>query len=169
MPQPGNSLLFTALLLGLPMVLSQTSRLMTDAPLSFFVVGFICCYLWLEYGATDDLRLAGFFAAGMLFTKNEGLGLFVVLLVTMTIALLVQRKLRHSLTVALWLLGVPLVATAVWYVFRSGIPKVSEDYGSRMNPVYFLQNISRVPEILTGSITYWGSVEDWLIFWPVLC
>ena len=70
--------------------------------------------------------------------------------------------------VAVWLLVVPLALTAPWFVFRLGIPKLHEEYGSRINPVYFFENISRVPEILGGSTRYWGNVEDWLIFWPLL-
>ena len=86
-----RSLLFGALVLGLPMVLSQTARLMTDAPLSFFVaVSFMCSYLWLKTGHRDDLRLAGFFTAGMLFTKSEGTGFFLILLAGLAVGLVTQ-------------------------------------------------------------------------------
>ena len=164
-----RSLLFVALVLGLPMVLSQTARLMADAPLSFFVAtSFMCCYLWLKTGQRDDLRLAGFFTAGMLFTKNEGMGFFLILLAGLGIGLISQGRRDQLRPVAVWLLLVPLALTAPWFAFRLGIPKLHEDYGSRISPVYFLENISRAPEILGGSIRYWGNTEDWLIFWPLL-
>src|SRR5262249_45445684 len=124
-----RSLLFGALVLGLPMLLSQTARLMTDAPLSFFVaLSFMCCYLWLKMGHPDDLRLAGFFTAGMLFTKSEGVGFFLILLATLGVGLVRHGQRDKLRSAALWLLIVPLALTAPWFAFRLGIPKLHEDY-----------------------------------------
>jgi hypothetical protein len=163
-----NALLFTAMLIGLPMLLSQTSRIMADPVLSFFVMAaFVCCFLWIESGHPDDLRLTGFFTAGMLFTKNEGMGLFLILIIMAFCGLLAQKKFGQMLSAAIWLLVVPLAMTAAWFAFRWGIPKVHEDYGARINPLCFLNNISRIPKMAFYSSQYWANAGDWLIFWPL--
>lgn len=164
-----HALVFTALLAGVPMLLSQTARLMSDAPLALFVMGaFICCYLWLESGHPDDLRLAGVLAAGMLFTKNEGVGLWAILVLIAAIAIVVERKRKLFAPAVVWLAAAPLSLTAVWFVFRLGIPKLHEDYGGRIDPVYFLTNASRVPEVLSGSLGFFGQWNDWLLLWPLV-
>lgn len=163
-----HALVFTALLAGVPMLLSQTSRLMSDAPLALFVMGaFICCYLWLESSHPDDLRLAGVLAAGMLFTKNEGIGLLAILALIAAMAIVAQRRMKLFVPAVVWLAAVPLLLTAVWFVFRLGIPKVHEDYGGRINPVHFLTNASRGPEVLSGSLGVLGNWNDWLLLWPL--
>lgn len=164
-----RALLFTALLVGVPMVLSQISRLMADAPLSLFVCAtFALCYLWVHAGHGDDLRLAGCFGAGMLFTKNEGIGFFAILLVVVGSVVAFRRKAKEALSAAVWLVGVPLLLTGAWFAFRSGIPKVHEDYGTRISPVFVFENASRVPQILRNSLEFFGNVQDWGVFWPVL-
>src|SRR5713101_8919647 len=89
------ALLFTALVAGIPMLLAQASRLMCDPPLAVFVLGaFVCAYFWLESNHGDDLRIAGVFAIGMLFTKNEGLGFWFILILVVAVAILLQRRLK---------------------------------------------------------------------------
>ncbi len=163
-----SALLFTALLFGVPMVLSQTARLMTDVPLGLFVLsGFGCFYLWIRDNHSDDLKLAGLFATGMLFIKNEGIGFFVIFLVAAITLLAVQRKARRIPSVALWVFVVPMTLTALWFVFRANIPKVHEDYASRLSPKFFFEEISRFPEVLKGTFHYCGNTYDWLGFWAL--
>jgi hypothetical protein len=80
----------------------------------------------------------------------------------------VRRKAEEVVSVGLWLVALPLVLTGAWFAFRSGIPKVSEDYGARISPVFFFENASRVPKILGDSLIYVGNVEDWGVLWPVM-
>jgi hypothetical protein len=162
------AILFTALLAAAPILLSQTSRLMADPTLAFFVFGaFVCAYFWVDSGHRDDLRIAAAFATGMLFTKNEGIGLWLILLFVVGICVITRRQLQRLFPAVAWLGIAPLLATGAWFVFRSGIAKAHEDYGGKINPAYFFQNISRLPEVLSG----WGNVfcdwYDWLIFWPL--
>lgn len=164
-----NALLFTAFLMGVPMVLSQTSRLMADAPLAFFVLAaFGCAYRWLDAGHVDDLRLAGVFAAGMIFTKREGTALFAVLLVVLMLALVAERALARSKPVALWLIAVPLAAMAPWFVCLRDIPRVHDNYLPYLRPEFFARNVARVPEVLAGALRYGGNAQDWLAFWPLI-
>jgi len=163
------ALLFTALLAGVPMLLSQTSRLMSDPALAYFSTGAVgCCYVWLRSPDTgDDLRLAALFATGMLFTKNEGVGLLTLLVVAAAGVLLLRGDVRRSVSVIVWLGVVPLLLTAFWFVFRMDIPKVVEDYGGRIDPSYAWQNVSRLPQVFWAAFRYWGDFTDWLGLWPL--
>ena len=163
-----HALFFTAVLAGIPMLLTQTSRMLADAPLAFFALGaFVCGYLWIESGHSDDLRIAGTFAVGMLFTKNEGIGLWFILGIVIVVALAAERRIKLLPSAGVWLGVVPLLVMLPWFIFRLGIPKVHEDYGAKISPVYFLGNLSRVPEVLRSSIRFFLNWNDWLLFWPL--
>jgi len=163
-----HALFFTAVLAGTPMLLTQASRMMTDVPLAFFTLGaFVCSYLWLESKHPDDLRIAAIFAVGMLFTKNEGIGLWFILGIIVVIAIAAERGIKFLLPAGIWLGVAPVLVTLPWFIFRFGIPKVHEDYGSKINPVYFLNNIARVREVLGSSLSFFLNWDDWLIFWPL--
>ena len=163
-----RTIFFTAALAGVPMLLTQTARLMCDVPLAFFALGaFVCCYLWLESKQPDDLRIAATFTVGMLFTKNEGIGLWLILGVMLIITLLTERRIKLLRPAAIWLGVIPALVTLPWFIFRLGIPKVHEDYGDKINPIYFLNNISRAGEVLANSVRFFFNWDDWLIFWPL--
>jgi len=163
-----EAVLMATVTLGLPMILSQTTRLLADAPLAFFVLAaFACCHLWLESGHGDDLRLSGLFAAGMLFTKNEGVPLTAILFGSAALFLLLERRARALLGAAAWLVGAPLVLTAAWFTFRMGIPKLNVDYESRLHWAFLRENLSRIPEILTTAGRHFASFENWSFFWPL--
>jgi hypothetical protein len=163
------SMLFTALLAGLPMLSSQIARLMSDPPLSFFWLGaVVCAYFWLESKHTDDLVIAAMFIVGILFTKNEGIGLWLVLVVSIATAILMRRETAFWSTAAVCIVLAPMVATFTWFVFRVGISKAHEDYGGKLNPIYFLNHISRVPEVLSGFLGAFCSWTDWLLLWPLV-
>jgi hypothetical protein len=164
-----TALVFTAVLVGLPMTLSQTARLAADAPLAFFAMAtFFCWYLWLVEDDTDALRVSGVLAGGMALTKNEGLGLLAVLLVLTATAIVWPWRPRRARQAAAWIVLTPLIVAGSWLLFRARIPKVHEDYGSRINPAVFLGNLDRVPEVLRHSLSYFGDVSSWLVFWPLL-
>jgi hypothetical protein len=163
-----HALFFTAVLAAIPMLLTQTSRMLADAPLAFFALGaFVCTYLWLESGHPDDLRIASTFAVGMLFTKNEGIGFWFILGIITATGLAAERRIKLLQSAGLWLGAVPVLVMLPWFIFRSGIPKIHEDYGGRINPVYFLGNLSRIPDMLGSSIRFFLNWNDWLLFWPL--
>jgi len=163
-----DALLGTAVLAAVPMLLSQCARMSADAPLALFVLGaFGCAWLWLESGHGDDLRLAGVFAAGMLLTKNEGLALQVVLLACVAAGVALAGRRRSSSALG-WLVVAPLLVTGAWFWFRAAVPKVHEDYGARLQPRVFLENVERVPVVLARAPTYLVSFTDWHLFWPLV-
>jgi hypothetical protein len=167
-----SALLFTAVLMGLPFVLSQTSRLSSDAAMSYFAMGaFVCLYLWFCSDHNDDLRLAGFFATGILFTKKEGIGLFAIFIVVAVLGVLLRRNFRQAPRVALWLMGAPIVLTLPWFMFtKLHIVKFPEltDVSGRLSPAHFLANLDRIPPIISGAVQRFVATEDWLLFWPLL-
>jgi hypothetical protein len=162
------ALLFSALLAGIPIFLAQTSRLMCDPPFAVFVLGtFVCVYFWLESGHCDDLRIAGVLATGMLFTKNEGLGFWFVLILVAAIAIARQKRTNGWKPAALWLAIIPLFATCPWFLFRSGFEKTHENYGSRIDPIFFFNNLARLPEVFSGWLRVFLDWHDWLILWSL--
>jgi hypothetical protein len=166
---PTTALVFTAVLVGLPMTLSQTARLAADAPLACFTLAaFSCWYLWLVEDDIDALRVSGVLAGGMALTKNEGLGLLAVLLVLTATAVVWPWRPKRARQAVVWTALTPLIVAGSWLLFRARIPKVHEDYGSRIHPAIFLGSLERVPEVLRQSLTYFGDVSSWLVFWPLL-
>lgn len=166
------ALVFTAVLLSLPMLLSQSVRLLADVPLSLFaLIAFARCSAWLESGVEDDLRLAGCFTAGLLWTKNEGMGLALVLALAAAATLGLaawRRDGQRWRAAALWLVALPWAAATSWLFFRLDIPKLHEDYGSRFSASALLENLTRLPQVLLLSLDYFGDWEDWLVLWPSL-
>ena len=160
--------LFTAVAVGLPMVLAVTSRLLADAPLALFVLGSFGCFrLWLDSDHGDDLRLTGFFAAGMVLTKNDGLGLLAVLVVAALLAAptaLFANRARG----ALWLAIFPLALASPWLWFRSSLPRWSEDYEARLGALLSHVSADRAGAALRAWLSALGEVSDWLVFWPVV-
>ncbi len=163
-----TAILFTALLAGVPMLLAQTSRLMSDPLLAFFFLGsFVCAYFWLDSGQIDDLKIAGVLVIGMLFTKNEGVALWLILIFLVALMMVTKKQTQRLRCAAVWLALLPLFINLPWFIFRLGIAKVHEDYGGKINPAFFFNNVARLPEILSG----WGRTflnwHDWLILWPL--
>ncbi len=164
-----RALLFTAVLFALPMQLSQTSRLSADVPFGFFVMAsFACTYLWLRSGDEQNLKIAAPFACGMLLTKNEGIGLFVVLVIAATVTMATTPLRSRWRSASAWLVAVPLGLAAPWLSFRLTIPKLNIDYASRIDFRILAQDGSRVWEVPLRSFTYFGDFADWLVFWPLL-
>lgn len=163
------ALLFTALLAGLPFLGTQTARLLADVPLSLFFAGAALSALaWLEEGEDSDLRLSGLMCVGLLFTKNEGMALYAILLGVFALALLCHRGRKPIGQAVVWLIAVPLLSTASWFVLRIGIPQLHEDYASRLRLDILAENASRIPVVLEGLLRCTLEVEDWLLFWPAL-
>jgi hypothetical protein len=164
-----TALLFTALLMGTPMLLSQSVRLQADVPLAYFAsAAGALVYLWLRGRCPDGVRLAGLFACGALLTKNEGMALYAVLGAATAVALCFRGDAKLRRSAALWLLGLPALLTSPWFALRAGIPKLHEDYASRLAPPMLWENAGRIPEILSGALGYLGAPQDWLFVWPAL-
>lgn len=163
-----HALFFTAVLAGIPFLSTQSARMMADVPLAFFALGAVVCgYFWLESAHSDDLRIMAVFIIGMLFTKNEGIGLWLILGVIMITTLVTGRRIKLLRPATIWLGVIPALVTLPWFIFRSDIPKLQENYGGIINPAYFLSNVSRIPEVLRNSLHFFLNWEDWLIFWPL--
>jgi hypothetical protein len=167
-----SALLFTAVLMGLPFLLSQTERLSSDAAMSFFAMtAFACLYFWLGSEHEDDLRLAGFLAAGILFTKKEGMGLFAIFAVVAFGGLVWQRKFRQLPRAGLWLVGVPALLTGAWFAFsKLNVTKVPEttDISGKLGWGHLMKQTAYIPEILRGAAAKFSAWEDWLGFWLML-
>jgi hypothetical protein len=163
-----HALLFTMVLVGIPMVTSQTARLLADAPMAYLLLGACgCVELWLRESDGDALRLAGILAGGVILTKNEGLAAAVCLAAATIVALAVQRR-QEWRRAALWIAAVPFAIAGPWLLFRTTIPKVHENYGTLLNPVNVVMALDRLPDVLGVLLPYVLAPADWLLLWPAV-
>lgn len=161
-----GALLFTLVLSGLPMLQAQSVRMMADVPLGFLLFGVVSGVgAYLREGHREDLRAAGVLAAGVLFTKSEGMPLLGIVVLSSVVTLLVSGR-RRDVPAAFLFVGIlPLALTAPWFLFRHGIPKLHEDYAVRIQDLP--ANLHLVPDILGRYLVYLGAPADWLGFWPL--
>jgi hypothetical protein len=163
-----QALLFTAALLAVPMVASQASRLMADAPFALFVLTAAgAVHVSLRDRDAGALRIAGLFAAGLLLTKNEGMAALpaIVLATAVGTARSDERRWRPA---AICLVLLPLLLAGPWLLFRAGIPKLHEDYGTRVAPASVLEAVPRLPSVLTAVGPHLVAGADWAWLWPLV-
>jgi hypothetical protein len=137
--------------------------------LSFFAMSaFVSLYFWLDEGHGDDLRLAGFLAAGILFTKKDGIGLFGIFIVVGLGALLLRKQFALLPRVAGWLVGAPVLLTGAWFIFsKLKVTKVPEltDVSGKLGLGHLFSQLHHVPDIVRGALAKFTASEDWLFFW----
>jgi hypothetical protein len=164
-----TSLLFTVLLVSVPMLQNASIRMAADVPLSFFFfASAVTLSAWLESGDGDMLKLAAICATGLLMTKNEGMALFGILVVTAGGVLVLERNFAQLPRAGGWLVALPLGLSSPWLLFRTTIPKVHENMGALMSPSIALDNIDRLPTIAAALPRYLGSTDDWRFLWPLV-
>lgn len=156
--------LFTCALVALPMLQDQAARMVADVPLAYLLTACVVCVRgFVRDRSADELKLAGALAAGVLFVKNEGIALYLIVLLSSALALLLARRPRELGLLGRWLLALPLALTAPWFAFRLGIPKLHEDYAGSLG--LLSERWHRLPDIAERAAHYLAAHEDWSGFW----
>jgi len=164
-----TALLFTALLASIPMVQNLTIRMGADVPLSLFLMISVAAIAdWFEHGLASRLKLAGLAGTGLLLTKNEGMAIFAIIVATTVATLVLTRRVQSWRPVVGWLLALPALLSAPWFLLRTTIPKVHENMAAQMYPSIAIQNLDRLPQIAALTPRYLGSYEDWLWVWVLI-
>jgi len=139
----------TALAVSAPMVLRWAGQGTADMPLAVFYAG-SALYLtrWIVGGTTGDAWLAAFFSAACFFTKNEGLALAVINLITAAAFGWAARPRPRFFRE----LGITSLATLFlllpWIIFRHSLPHIDENYPGHLNLATITGNLNRLPYLL---------------------
>jgi hypothetical protein len=163
------ALAVSALLFSIPIFQAQLIRLVADGPLIYFTFAMVTLsFCWLETSEKVALRMAAIFCVGCLLTKNEGIMLWGLWTVCVLVRCVLARGAASLRAAAIWLVAVPALLTAPWFLLRTGIPKLHEDYGSRLSPLWAMEHLDRLPDVISRAWMYLGAFDDWLLFWPAL-
>ena len=172
-----HSLIFTALLASVPCFVATliskhnaASVGYADIPLSFFYfISVIYLYMWMMDNSNKDyLVIAAIFSAFTVFTKPEGIILFIISLFILNMYILFdlkqakKQKIMHLLSYLI----IPTVMLLPWFIFKSNLPS---DIPFNFSITYFIQRLYIAPIVLTGVLKnslnplLWGVL--WGLFW----
>jgi hypothetical protein len=139
------ALALAGVFIGAPAVTQNASVGVPESMLLLMLLAaLVSAVRWIEGGTRFDLAIAGLFAAAAAFTKNEGLALLPVLGILLLIVTAARRSAKSA---GDWLafFAVAFVMIAPWIIFRRGLPKTHEDYGSKLtDPKLLAANLGRV-------------------------
>lgn len=167
-----HALFFTFLLSTLPLFIGvkhgSVSSAYADLPLSFFyTASIIYTFLWMKTRNTSAIIIGSLFWAFVLFTKNEGLGLFITNLFVLAIFMLLIFKKENIKPFLLYML-VPMIITLPWFIFRARLPAIDENYPAQFTVSNILQHIPRFPIIASFFWQEFINYKYWNILWVVL-
>jgi hypothetical protein len=125
-----------------------------DVPLTYFYTVFaLSLFNWLSERRNIDFVLALAFGVFAIFAKNEGLALWGI-----TVACFVLfgenagqpffRKVERLFLLAI----VSAVALLPWYLYRSQLPLLEEDYFLLLTPAHLSAGIDRLPYLLKSFL-----------------
>lgn len=133
----------------------------------------------LARGPVDrvDVLGAGFFAAGALLAKNEGLALIAVLVACFSLRALLGRPMgsatraqaiRRSAPAGLAAWGLAALVAGGWFLLRADLPKVDENYPERLTPSFVLGSLGRGLEVARQFSSTFADASMWNLAWPLL-
>ncbi|MFN7942532.1 MAG: glycosyltransferase family 39 protein [Thermoanaerobaculia bacterium] len=160
-----SALAAAAAVAALPILGAKSIRLLADPVAGLFLLAWVAgSALYLARRDRGALALAGFALAGLLTTKNEGLGLAAIGVAVFAVGLglrrpLAWRELGAGLAPAL--LAVPALAVA-----RS-LPHLHHNTGAEISPASLLAHGDRWREVLARLPGELLARDDWGFFWPL--
>jgi hypothetical protein len=161
------------LLVGCPVVLVVASSGYADLHVALFLLGSLHYWArWLAEPRPAHLALGGLFLLFLAHTKNEGLGVAVVIGLAM-LAVTAARAVRADGRAAGWrrLAALALVAGAVatltvpLLVWKAWVPALDEAYGEHLTWAVVHGNLPRLPYILQAFAGTVVEPQSWGAFW----
>jgi hypothetical protein len=160
-----TALAAAAAVAALPILGAKSIRLLADPVAGLFLLAWVAgSALYLARRDRGALALAGFALAGLLTTKNEGLGFAAIGLAVFAVGVGLRRPLRWrelAAGLAPALLAVPALAVA-----RS-LPHLHHNTGVEISPANLMAHADRWREVaarLPGELL---ARDDWGFFWPL--
>ena len=167
-----HSLIFTALFASVPsfvatpMCVSNAASVgYADIPLSFFYfISVIYLYLWMRDNSKKEyLVIAAIFSAFTVFTKLEGIILFIISLFILNMYILFDLKQakKQKIIHLLSYLIIPTVMLLPWFIFKSDLPGRHFDFSI----AYFIQRLYIAPILVTGFLKNCLNPLLWGVLW----
>ena len=148
----------TALLMGLPAFSifenGGASSGYADVPLAYFCVAFVSSlFLWLCEEEPARFTLATLFGLFLIFTKQEGLALWVLVLASViAVGLRSGPKPVVRLKFLCLLCLITVVSLYSWFHYRSQLPSIDEEYFSRFDVQALFMGATRLPFIVRSFL-----------------
>jgi hypothetical protein len=164
-----GALLFTFILATIPQFARFATIGYTDIILAYYYsIGLIYLFIWMKGGRRQDLILSGIFSGFAIFTKNEGVALFLVNLILL--CLFLARNLnRDTLAKASVFIMVTLLIAGPWLIIRSANNLENDllqfsDMGFR-RVVDTFGRLDRIPIILYEFQKQFFGPKKWNLVW----
>lgn len=143
-----------------------------DFPLAFFYgLTFIYLVRFMRSGRLTALGIATCCAAATLFTKNEGIVLFILaslVLAAETVAAGSWKERKGLIAVSVFI-GTAILIVVPWFLLRSALPRGDENNPlSILNAAVLARGMSRLPLVL--GLTFremFRNIVSWGVFWYV--
>jgi hypothetical protein len=172
-----HALVFTAMLAVLPPFIKDMhgspSTGYADIPFAFYyAVSTISIFNWMNDNRRGDLILAALFITFAIFTKREGLILWVIIIFMMSCYLAVAdkgRRMNKTKPLAI-VIVLPLILLIPWFHFSSTIPLPpwEKDWSpSYLNPDYISSHFYRIPAVLISMKNNFFGTQYWNILWII--
>ena len=146
----------------LPTAQRWLPALTADSTFSFMLLAAASAFWqWQRSGEKRMLAIAMVCLAGVIFTKNEGMAV-LLLLPGGTAVICGLRKQWSRLRPLAIGYGLTLLALTPWFIFRSDLPRTHENYASRISVTNLLDHSDRLPHVLVAfareaaTWTHWG-------------
>jgi len=162
------ALLFTLFLVTIPQLFYLGSSGYADLPFTFYYFT-SCIFIFRAYHNPDRklLLISGIFAGLAAWTKNEGLAISLFNIFILFIIMLIQGKMnrRNFLLVIQYALIIFLI-NAPWFWFKSSLGLYNSVVNSNtLNMVNILNNLNRLPIILTWMVKNIVFFKSWNLLW----
>lgn len=135
-----QSLIFTCLFASLPFLFviysGSVPSAYADFPLAFFYTLSIVYLLnYMNNRNIKTIILAALFSCCCIFTKNEGIPLFIISIIVLLIDGITNRYLleRKNILALLFYIILPILLLAPWFIIKRGLPTIHDN-----NPLPYL-------------------------------
>ena len=171
-----HSLIFTALLATIPAFVRSDKggaafSGYADVPLAFFyTTSVIHLFFWMKYRKREDIIISAIFSGLAMFTKDEGLGLFVITVFCLSIFVLFNSKkeiIKQNIKSFSVYIIIPILIILPWLIISTGMPTFSEEenYPGRLTMSAIIGNFSRAPTISSSFCKEFLDIKRWNILW----
>lgn len=172
-----HSLIFTSVFASLPFLFviysGSVPSAYADFPLAcFYTFALIYLFNYMQNLNKKDLFLAVFFASCCIFTKNEGMALYLISCAALLIDTVITKRIseRKGLQdLAIYALF-PLLILVPWFILRSKLPVLNDN-----NPLLFLNaenllaGFSHLKVIMKLTVReMFTNFKSWGIAWAII-